>query len=153
MELKENKKRSLNESTTSTISLSGFPDEEEVEEEDVAFEHHQPSVDEDTPSDHNLSEVLNCSIQTEDSHHSNQDEMEFCPYYFMGTLPPYEEVSIPNRSIVLPPLESTTIAPTANGTVASSTVHLKTLVLDLDETLVHCSVEEVDKVDLKFPVS
>jgi CTD small phosphatase-like protein 2 len=32
------------------------------------------------------------------------------------------------------------------------TSKLPTLTLDLDETLVHCTVEKIDKFDLQFPV-
>lgn len=73
------------------------------------------------------------SYRTEDE----SEEFEFCPYYFMKSLPNYEQVAIPDRKSALP------------------TSHSKdklSLVLDLDETLVHCSVDEVENADLKFPV-
>ena len=66
------------------------------------------------------------------------EELEFCPYYFIQSLPAYEEVAIPNREHVLP-------KPTETPPKMS-------LVLDLDETLVHCSVEAVKDADYKFPV-
>ena len=65
------------------------------------------------------------------------DEDVFNPYQFMYALPPHSYVKIPNK-LVLPAMQ-----------------HPKraiSLVLDLDETLVHCSVEPIDKPDAVFPV-
>ena len=65
------------------------------------------------------------------------DEDVFNPYQFMYALPPHSYVKIPNK-LVLPVMQ-----------------HPKraiSLVLDLDETLVHCSVEPIDKPDAVFPV-
>jgi len=64
---------------------------------------------------------------------------EFNPYLFMKQLPPYNEVAF-NVKPHLPPRRMTRGAPKA------------TLVLDLDETLVHCSVEPSAAADLVFPV-
>lgn len=64
------------------------------------------------------------------------DEDEFNPWTFIQTLPPYE--SLQPNPVTLPP----------------SSVNKKSLVLDLDETLVHCSVEAPDSpADLTFPVA
>lgn len=69
-----------------------------------------------------------------------QEEMDddvFNPYHFIAYLPDYRTVCIKDK-LCLPP-------PPAH--------HSKpTLVLDLDETLVHCTVEPVPKPDLIFPV-
>ena len=54
----------------------------------------------------------------------------------MKSLPEYETVSIPNRPVALPDKKCTKMV----------------LVLDLDETLVHCSVESIQNADLTFPV-
>ena len=66
------------------------------------------------------------------------DEEEFNPYAFIKSLPDYEEVKsfcptdrLPGKEEDAPPIS---------------------LVLDLDETLVHCTVEAVDDADLTFPV-
>ena len=66
------------------------------------------------------------------------DEEEFNPYAFIKSLPAYEEVKsfcppdrLPAKDVDAPPIS---------------------LVLDLDETLVHCTVEAVDDADLTFPV-
>lgn len=64
-----------------------------------------------------------------------EDEDVFNPYHFIAYLPEYQSVCVPGK-ICLPP-------PSSNR---------PTLVLDLDETLVHCTVEPVPKPDLIFPV-
>lgn len=69
------------------------------------------------------------------------DEEEFNPYMFIKSLPPYDYVLPPgwrSRPKALPP--------------ADPTSHPICLVLDLDETLVHCTVEPVADADMVFPV-
>ncbi|KAH3732828.1 NLI interacting factor [Pelomyxa schiedti] len=60
----------------------------------------------------------------------------FDPYLFMKHLPPYDTLVPP--AVILPEKASS-----CSGT----------LVLDLDETLVHCGVEKIDNPDLTFTVS
>lgn len=67
----------------------------------------------------------------------DDDDDLFNPYQFMHQIPPHAYVKIPNK-IVLPPMQEPK--------------HKITLVLDLDETLVHCSVEPIPKPDVIFPV-
>ena len=62
---------------------------------------------------------------------------EFNPYLFIKQLPSYNQVSIPGK-ICLPP--------------KSKTEKKVSLVLDLDETLVHCTVDPIDNADMVFPV-
>lgn len=65
---------------------------------------------------------------------------EFDPYTFIKHLPPYNDViRSGNLSTVLPPRSN-----------SLTTTH--TLVLDLDETLVHCSIDAIPNPDLQFPV-
>ncbi|GKZ00943.1 hypothetical protein MPSEU_001045800 [Mayamaea pseudoterrestris] len=65
------------------------------------------------------------------------DEEEFNPWQFIKSLPPYSRVSHLLPPITLPP----------------KTMHDKiTLVLDLDETLVHCTVEPIVDADFLFDV-
>ena len=64
------------------------------------------------------------------------DENVFNPYQFMAELPSLG--SITRNAVSLPP---------------SSSPGKPTLVLDLDETLVHCTVEAIDKPDMTFPVN
>lgn len=68
---------------------------------------------------------------------SSFEEEEFNPYLFIKTLPPYALVKHMSPPIGLPP---------------KSSPHKLTLVLDLDETLVHCTVEDIHGADLVFPV-
>nr|CCA14570.1 nuclear LIM factor interactorinteracting protein hyphal form putative [Albugo laibachii Nc14] len=63
---------------------------------------------------------------------------EFDPFYFMKSLPPYETIVQKKRPTVLPPRSSHTAK--------------ICLVLDLDETLVHCSVEEIENPNFQFDV-
>ncbi|KAJ2759223.1 hypothetical protein IWQ56_005795 [Coemansia nantahalensis] len=65
------------------------------------------------------------------------DEDEFNPYLFMANMPPIPKehtlrpYALPRKTRSSPPI---------------------TLVLDLDETLVHCALTKVDNADLVFPV-
>lgn len=68
----------------------------------------------------------------------DEDCMAFNPYLFIAELPPHEMVVELNK-ICLP-------------VKASHDSGLKTLVLDLDETLVHCTVVPIPDPDLIFPV-
>jgi CTD small phosphatase-like protein 2 len=63
---------------------------------------------------------------------------EYNPYLFIRLLPPYSSVKPRRQRIVLPP------KPASDKRMS--------LVLDLDETLVHCSVEPIPDADLRFPV-
>jgi CTD small phosphatase-like protein 2 len=67
-----------------------------------------------------------------------EDEEVFNPYLFIANLPPHASVVIKDK-ICLPPPDATNRRPT--------------LALDLDETLVHCTVEPIPKPDLTFPVT
>lgn len=67
------------------------------------------------------------------------DDDVFNPYLFIAQLPDHELVR--KNHIVLPSLPH-----------SSTEGHPMTLVLDLDETLVHCTVEPIPKPDLIFPV-
>mmetsp|Transcript_13075 Transcript_13075/g.22313 ORF Transcript_13075/g.22313 Transcript_13075/m.22313 type:complete len:566 (-) Transcript_13075:147-1844(-) len=69
------------------------------------------------------------------------EEDEFNPYMFIKSLPPYEYALPPgwrSRPKALPPSDPNS--------------HPICLVLDLDETLVHCTVEPVADADMVFPV-
>lgn len=66
---------------------------------------------------------------------------EFNPYQFIAHLPAHSSVCIMDK-ICLPALTGP----------AAKKQELMTLALDLDETLVHCTVEPIAKPDLVFPV-
>ena len=79
------------------------------------------------------------SMQPMDDDHADDDE--FNPWQFIKSLPSYNMVKYlcpADRDLRLPP-KSESDPPI-------------TLVLDLDETLVHCTVEDVADADLTFPV-
>jgi Dullard-like phosphatase family protein len=61
---------------------------------------------------------------------------EFDPYLFIAQLPPRDENQ--DCQVVLPP--------------KSLGQHKNTLVLDLDETLVHCGIEPLEGAEMEFPV-
>lgn len=78
--------------------------------------------------------------QSEDEVDHDEDEDDvFNPYLFIAGLPPHSSVVIKDK-ICLPPLPK-------NG------ISRPTLALDLDETLVHCTVEPIAKPDLTFVVT
>jgi hypothetical protein len=88
-------------------------------------------------SDGSISLDIESSSDIEDT---NDHEDEFNPYLFIKTLPSYSlVVSNPCEKICLPP-KAMTDPPIS-------------LVLDLDETLVHCTVEPIHDADMVFPVT
>lgn len=105
----------------------------EDEEEDLAVNEDEQPLEEQ--EDAILVEADDASSQGSE----DEEEDEFNPYAFIKSLPNYEDVkSLSPPNPVLPPKDND--APPIS------------LVLDLDETLVHCTTEEVDDADLTFPV-
>lgn len=106
-----------------------------------------PEVDEDAENSETAAATVATAEQVEQQEENNDDESdeedleEFNPYQFISALPAHSTVCIVDK-ICLPPI---------SGTCNSS--RLPTLALDLDETLVHCTVEPIIKPDLIFPVS
>lgn len=75
----------------------------------------------------------------DDADEDDEEEEEFNPYLFIKYLPSYDSVvPFPEHKICLPPKDPT-YPPIS-------------LVLDLDETLVHCTVEPINDADMTFPV-
>mmetsp|Transcript_20851 Transcript_20851/g.35121 ORF Transcript_20851/g.35121 Transcript_20851/m.35121 type:complete len:323 (+) Transcript_20851:140-1108(+) len=66
-----------------------------------------------------------------------EEEEEFNPFLFMHGLPPHSTVAIKDK-VCLPP---------------SVSQHKIALVLDLDETLVHCTIDPIPNPDFVFPVT
>ena len=111
-----------------------------VSHEDEVEEHPRNNnvVVADVPQDEQEDAVI---VEADDGSSQGSeidDEEEFNPYAFIKSLPDYEEVKsfcptdrLPGKDEDAPPIS---------------------LVLDLDETLVHCTVEAVDDADLTFPV-
>ena len=73
-----------------------------------------------------------------DEHEGDYDE--FNPFLFMQQLPPYESVADPKK-LCLPARRKT-----------RHTGNQLSLVLDLDETLVHCTIEPTSGADVVFPI-
>ncbi|GLC42070.1 hypothetical protein PLESTM_001282700 [Pleodorina starrii] len=78
-------------------------------------------------------------VEEDDDEDDDEGLMEFDPLLFIKQLPPLESCAPPHRQVLLP-LQTRAMA------------QRKTLVLDLDETLVHSSLEAVDRSDFSFPV-
>jgi Dullard-like phosphatase family protein len=100
---------------------------------------HHEDVNSDSQHDESSSLTLIAQPELEEEEQSTEEGVydEFDPYYFIYTLPPHASV-VKHGKICLPP-------PVYH--------HKRTLVLDLDETLVHCSVEPTSKSDFTFPVT
>ncbi|KAJ1819010.1 hypothetical protein LPJ56_003733, partial [Coemansia sp. RSA 2599] len=95
-----------------------------------------------TDSEIDLSQISSISDSEIDTHYEqylqyDDEDEEFNPYLFMADLPP-----VPKEH---------TLRPYALPRKTRSTPPI-TLVLDLDETLVHCALTKVDNADLVFPV-
>jgi len=97
--------------------------------------HDEAEDDDDLNQQGEEDDVL---VEDDGSSQGSLDEDEFNPYVFIKSLPSYEIVAPLRPPIALPPKRKD--APPIS------------LVLDLDETLVHCTVEPVDDADLVFPV-
>ena len=123
--------------TTSQETLSEEEEKDDDRRKDIAELEEEEEEEEESESYDPSDDVL-----VEDDHSSqasdDEEEDEFNPYAFIKSLPAYELVAHTRPKIGLPPkdVESPPIS----------------LVLDLDETLVHCTVEPVDDADLVFPV-
>jgi CTD small phosphatase-like protein 2 len=77
-------------------------------------------------------------IEIVDPENMEEDDAEddvFNPYLFIANLPPHAWVATKGEARLPPQINER-----------------RTLVLDLDETLVHCSVDPISKPDLTFPV-
>lgn len=142
--------------------LSAAKDEEAaaITDEDATMEDQakvglepEKSIDDDTHSTQPTASTVECkdsSLEEEEYEETKEmqsieedpsssfEEEEFNPYLFIKHLPPYSMVESLRPPITLPPK--------APGAPKVS------LVLDLDETLVHCTVEPTADADLQFPV-
>jgi TFIIF-interacting CTD phosphatase-like protein len=114
-----------------------------VTDEDLQMEGMAPL--EDSPpsvyvSEDKVMEEEDASIAEEVASEveEEEEEDEFNPYLFIKTLPRYETVCHLRPPVMLPPKEPNSPP--------------LTLVLDLDETLVHCTVEPTSDSDETFPV-
>jgi len=119
-----------------TVSPCYLPHpQEDVHEHEVAIVHDvEPSTSLDDSIDDN-----SCGDE-QNNDDEDLDEEEFNPYLFIKSLPDYASVvPYPQSKICLPPKDP------SDPPI--------TLVLDLDETLVHCTVEPIADADMIFPVT
>jgi len=96
-------------------------------------------ADESFDKIHDLYDPYNLSIQgrSEIEEESREEDEDFDPFLFIANLPPIGEI-VSRPTVRLPSKKK--ISPKI------------TLVLDLDETLVHCSIDPIDKAEFIFPV-
>ena len=99
---------------------------------DIIKSTHTESISIESVSDACGESVTTTTVCVEDEEEVEVEE--FNPYLFMGHLPPYKSVVPVARPAVLP--KKTRKLPPIS------------LVLDLDETLVHCNVEPIPDADL-----
>lgn len=108
-------------------------------EEEIYVSHNNDN------SHHAHEQRIATQYETAPPEDEEEDEDEFNPYLFIKSLPPYHYAIPPgwtSRPKTLPPINNS----------SSSAVPPICLVLDLDETLVHCTVEPVSDADMIFPV-
>jgi CTD small phosphatase-like protein 2 len=117
-------------SKTAHETISTSHTEEEEAEEAESEEYHDSKEFVETEEDR--------LVEDDGSSQESYDDDEFNPYVFIKSLPAYDMVAPLRPPVALPPKAKD--APPIS------------LVLDLDETLVHCTVEPVEDADLVFPV-
>mmetsp|Transcript_1622 Transcript_1622/g.2251 ORF Transcript_1622/g.2251 Transcript_1622/m.2251 type:complete len:366 (+) Transcript_1622:942-2039(+) len=118
-----------------TVSRSIYS-ESEMGGNDENFDTYGNAYQEETTSSTNDCE--SGRMATEDDKEVEEEEEEvFNPYLFISGLPEHSTVAIKNKICLSPNYNSGRL----------------TLALDLDETLVHCTVEPIEKPDLVFPVA
>lgn len=114
--------------------------ESATDHEDQPTYTHQPQTGVEPSS--SLDDSIDDNSCGDEQHHDDEDldEEEFNPYLFIKSLPEYASVvPHPQSKICLPPKDP------SDPPI--------TLVLDLDETLVHCTVEPISDADMIFPVT
>lgn len=108
----------------------------------------------------NNTNIYNTTNNTTTNVNTKEREEEFNPYTFIRNLPLRENVE-GKTTILLPPLEQNNNNNNNNNHNDNNNNKIEereerekkfTLVLDLDETLVHCSTESLTQPDLVFPV-
>eukprot|EP00898_Chlorokybus_atmophyticus_P007196 jgi/Chlat1/7478/Chrsp6S07478 len=87
---------------------------------------------------HSVAYTLECEDDSMDDEDSDAEEDAFDPFIFIANLPPLSQCISPPHAQVLP--KKTRRSPPL------------TLVLDLDETLVHSSLDDPEEADFTFPV-
>lgn len=98
---------------------------------------HSVCIDKNTISNNEI-RVESHSVTEKKNDSEDEEEEQFNPYQFIAGLPPHESVYVADK-ICLPPF--------------IKSQKCITLALDLDETLVHCTLDPIDKYDISFPVT
>ncbi|KAJ2851934.1 hypothetical protein IWW36_000707 [Coemansia brasiliensis] len=126
--------QSVSVTSITPLTLPGFS-----VDDDTALYNMDLTAPAAADSDMDLSQVSSVAESELDSQYDAyfDEEDEFNPYLFMANLPPIPKehtlrpYALPRKTRSCPPI---------------------TLVLDLDETLVHCALTKVDNADIVFPV-
>lgn len=122
-----------NSDGTLTVSRSLYS-QDEMDGNDENYDAYGNAHIEETTSSNDYESG---QMATDDDKEIEEEEEEvFNPYLFISGLPEHSSVAIKNKICLAPNYNSGRL----------------TLALDLDETLVHCTVEPIDKPDLVFPV-
>jgi hypothetical protein len=109
-----------------------------VVDDDLDHDNHSDDGDDDVEDDDDGDSHASSMQALQEQCQEDGDEDDFNPWQFIASLPHYRAVQHLTPPVSLPPKLAT--APPL------------TLVLDLDETLVHCTVEAVTGADFEFPV-
>jgi NLI interacting factor-like phosphatase len=126
-------------SGSSTTRTSSSPGSSTASDQDSTF---SAAVEVVTTDDVQITSVVDGDMADdfdEDHAEDQYDEDEFNPWQFIKCLPPYHSVQH-----LCPPVQ---LAPKSAENAAKLSV-----VLDLDETLVHCTVDPIPNPDLTFEV-
>ena len=91
--------------------------------------------EEETDEQENVNAKKTDAVDIEEIEDNDTEDDVFNPYLFIANLPPHVWVARKGEACLPPQIKER-----------------RTLVLDLDETLVHCAVDPISKPDLTFPV-
>eukprot|EP00911_Craspedida_sp_UC1_P002818 UC1_evm1s2063 len=142
----EHKKKKAEELSKEVMEEKAIDEEKKKkkEEEEKEEEEEEKESIEEKEQDAISTPAVNASVEAEEEYEDESEgeadeliALTLDPYEFIRNVPPLP-LAFAERSPALPKRTRYT--------------HPMTLVLDLDETLVHCSVEELSSYSLKFPV-
>lgn len=106
-------------------------------ETDYSLDSYYLTPQESTETSVDYEEQVEQQQQQQGECEEDEDDTEFDPYQFIAQLP--HITTLEKRNVALP---------SRSQNYGSKF----TLVLDLDETLVHCSTDSLDNAELQFPV-
>ena len=133
----ENDTHTHNEDTPT--SAGSFSTSQNSMDADDIYQDNNDEVNQETMEQYHQASQGNEEEEEQGHEEEEEEEEEFNPYLFIKFLPMYQTVvPHPEHKICLPPKDKTDPP--------------ITLVLDLDETLVHCTVEPISDATMVFPV-